>query len=240
MDIHKHKSWHGPGEFFREYLIIVVGVLTALGGEQAVEWMHRQGELAETREALGEEIAHNVALIILGAAMDHCRSGMIEKYETWARGESPQPENPPYGVPVLSFSAWDVAKGGPLSRMPVKERLSYSSVYDHFIVHTKNSEREVDMGLALAQYVNQQQLSLDPDQAKHVLELSTAVQTTIGAKTRYLPTFVNDLKALGISSQPVSENGRDRLKVACKAAGMPVPSLSLDQPPPLERAAELN
>ena len=55
MDIHKPKTWHGPGEFFREYLIIVVGVLTALGGEQAIEWMHRRAELAETREALREE-----------------------------------------------------------------------------------------------------------------------------------------------------------------------------------------
>jgi hypothetical protein len=48
MEAHKPKPWHGPGEFFREYLIIVVGVLTALGGEQAIEWMHHQTELAET------------------------------------------------------------------------------------------------------------------------------------------------------------------------------------------------
>jgi hypothetical protein len=35
MEAHKPKSWHGPGEFFREILIIVVGVLIALGGEQS-------------------------------------------------------------------------------------------------------------------------------------------------------------------------------------------------------------
>lgn len=40
MDIHKPKPWHGFREFLKEYLIIVVGVLTALGGEQGVEWLH--------------------------------------------------------------------------------------------------------------------------------------------------------------------------------------------------------
>ena len=34
MEIHKPKPWHGFREFLKEYLIIVVGVLTALAGEQ--------------------------------------------------------------------------------------------------------------------------------------------------------------------------------------------------------------
>ena len=48
MDIHKPKPWHGVREFLKEYVIIVVGVLTALGAEQAVEWLHwrHQTELA--------------------------------------------------------------------------------------------------------------------------------------------------------------------------------------------------
>jgi hypothetical protein len=32
MDIHKPKPWHGVREFLKEYVIIVVGVLTALAG----------------------------------------------------------------------------------------------------------------------------------------------------------------------------------------------------------------
>ena len=44
MDIHKPKPWHGLREFLKEYVIIVVGVLTALAGEQVVErldWAHK-------------------------------------------------------------------------------------------------------------------------------------------------------------------------------------------------------
>jgi hypothetical protein len=40
MDIHKPKPWHGLREFLKEYLIIVLGVLTALGLEQFVDGLH--------------------------------------------------------------------------------------------------------------------------------------------------------------------------------------------------------
>ena len=45
MDIHKPKPWHNVREFLKEYAIIVVGVLTALAAEQAVEWLHWQHEV---------------------------------------------------------------------------------------------------------------------------------------------------------------------------------------------------
>ncbi len=53
MDIHKPKPWHGAREFLKEYLIIVVGVLTALGAEQMVEAFHWSEKVrhAEAREA---------------------------------------------------------------------------------------------------------------------------------------------------------------------------------------------
>jgi hypothetical protein len=49
MDIHKPKPWHGVREFLKEFGTIVVGVLVALGAEQAVErleWAHK-ADLAE-------------------------------------------------------------------------------------------------------------------------------------------------------------------------------------------------
>jgi hypothetical protein len=36
MDIHKPKLWHGLRDFLKEHGIIVLGVLTALAAEQAV------------------------------------------------------------------------------------------------------------------------------------------------------------------------------------------------------------
>ncbi len=63
MDIHKPKPWHGLREFLKEYVIIVVGVLTALGAEQTVELIHTAYKTTEAETAVREEFARNVALI---------------------------------------------------------------------------------------------------------------------------------------------------------------------------------
>ena len=59
MEIHKPKAWHGWREFLKEYLIIVVGVLTALAAESVVEWGHWQEKVRSGREAIHQEIALN-------------------------------------------------------------------------------------------------------------------------------------------------------------------------------------
>jgi hypothetical protein len=56
MDIHKPKPWHGVREFLKEYAIIVVGVLTALGGEQVVENLHWQEKVRRAEEAEKPEL----------------------------------------------------------------------------------------------------------------------------------------------------------------------------------------
>jgi hypothetical protein len=224
METHS-KSWRGPREFFREILIIVVGVLIELSGQQAVDWIHQQNELAETREALRDEIAQNASLVALGSALDRCRFAMTEKYEGWARG-GPQPEIlPGIAVPVIGFSVWEVAKAGALSRMPVKERLSYSLVYDHLAILQRNIDQQVDLNLTLAQFNNQQQLNLSPDQAQRLLELSSAARALITAKDRFVPGLQNEFQTLGISPEPVSDSRRERLNDLCQAAGMPAPTL---------------
>src|SRR5882757_9740253 len=56
MDIHKPKAWRGVREFLKEYVIIVVGVLTALGAEQGVEWLHWRHEIAVADASLRKEL----------------------------------------------------------------------------------------------------------------------------------------------------------------------------------------
>src|ERR1700759_1603280 len=64
MDIHKPKPWHGLREFLKEFGTIVLGVLVALGAEQAVEWLHWRHEAHVAREA----IAFDLKRLVGGAA----------------------------------------------------------------------------------------------------------------------------------------------------------------------------
>ena len=53
---HKPKPVRNWREFFKEYAIIVLGVLTALGAEQVAEWLHWREQVAEARITLGNEL----------------------------------------------------------------------------------------------------------------------------------------------------------------------------------------
>jgi hypothetical protein len=63
MDIHRPKPWHGLREFLKEYLIIVVGVLTALAAEGAVEALRHRMEATEAAEAIGGEIVSDITRV---------------------------------------------------------------------------------------------------------------------------------------------------------------------------------
>ncbi len=59
MDIHKPRPIRNWREFAKEYAIIVLGVVTALAAEQAVEWLHWQNEVRAARTALTAEFTIN-------------------------------------------------------------------------------------------------------------------------------------------------------------------------------------
>jgi hypothetical protein len=61
MDIHKPKPWRGVREFLKEYLIIVIGVLTALGAEQVAVALRDRHAAAEARGAVYTEIRLNLS-----------------------------------------------------------------------------------------------------------------------------------------------------------------------------------
>ena len=72
MDIHKPKAWHGVREFLKEYLIIVIGVLTALGAEQAATTMHENRIANEARESIRSEVRENLWWLARREAVQPC------------------------------------------------------------------------------------------------------------------------------------------------------------------------
>src|SRR4051812_5727764 len=127
MDIHKPKPWHGVREFLKEYVIIVVGVLTALGAEQGVEWLHWR-HLAEKAEAdlaagLRPDLVNAYSYVIIescGKARVAELSAALQKPGSDWRG-SPMPASAAdlasHIIPVVytfrgvlwSHAAWDTA-----------------------------------------------------------------------------------------------------------------------------------
>src|ERR1700752_92654 len=109
MDIHKPKPWHGWPEFVKEIGTIVIGVLIALGAEQAVEWLHRQHEVTETREGRRDEMVGNATSMKLNLEEAPCLLARLDRVAAWAKG-GPPPIWDAGRLGNLNSSAWDVAK----------------------------------------------------------------------------------------------------------------------------------
>ena len=139
MDIHKPKPWHGLREFLKEYVIIVVGVLTALGAEQAVEWAHWRYEVAEARKTLDVEIAGNLAGLVRRREVAPCIQGRLadlRRYLSARAAGDRAPPPAPVGHPRLArmwTNAWESAKADQvIGHMSERDRRAYTHVYDGF------------------------------------------------------------------------------------------------------------
>lgn len=77
MEIHKPRPIHNWREFLKEYGIIVLGVLTALGLEQAVETYHEHQRLEESTQAIDAEIREGLASAQIMADMQSCQQQQL-------------------------------------------------------------------------------------------------------------------------------------------------------------------
>jgi hypothetical protein len=149
VDIHKAKPWHGVREFLKEYVIIVVGVLTALGAEQAVEALHHHVAAGEAREAIRSEIAGDLGQMVFRMRSDDCTKTRLGETEAlirdWSETRSiPQPIW--IGRPTtweLKFSRYQsTISDGRAALFTAGEQATYATFYAHARTFLEAQERE--------------------------------------------------------------------------------------------------
>ncbi len=165
MDIHKPKPWHGAREFFKEIGTIVIGVLIALGAEQAVEALRWGHEVTEARQALATELAKNAGAVEEMSAQDACLAQRLQLLQRWASGGATidstnldAPDNRPV-LRTLTTSAWEVAKASDVAaHMPISERNAYAAANDGITNQQQRVVREREAWLQLARYAGKGKL----------------------------------------------------------------------------------
>jgi hypothetical protein len=136
VDIHKPHPWHGWREFLKEYGIIVLGVLTALSLEQAVEALHWRHKVDETERQLRAELKVDLVTAYLWLAASDCeeaRLGPIEKALREARSSGRYPEKvAPYKPALVLWTsdAWLNARAMQVAdHLPEKAFQNYLLAY---------------------------------------------------------------------------------------------------------------
>lgn len=150
FDIHKVKPIHGWREFFGEVGIIVIGVLIALTGEQAVERLHYRTEMSEAREALKVEIESNLWSIDDRLRLTACVNARLNDIDRWA--DSQGTNNPlklvePVAGPtvqVTGTSVWRITTASVVGKMPFQDRVYYARLYDTLATADGLTERMAD------------------------------------------------------------------------------------------------
>lgn len=93
MNFHMPKPLHGWREFFHEIVIIVLGVLLALGLEQLVSSFNNRSSAAETRSNIRSELAQNLRLLLRRQRTGDCVERRMQEIAAFlnasSRGERP-------------------------------------------------------------------------------------------------------------------------------------------------------
>jgi hypothetical protein len=135
MDIHKPKPWHGVREFLKEYAIIVVGVLTALAGEQIVERVHERQVVAETRENIRRELADDFLVFGKRKTVQGCIASRLDEVGALLRTAGTAGYKPPswIGRPQVwnvGTTRWEAAaQAGRTSLFDADEQAHYGGIY---------------------------------------------------------------------------------------------------------------
>jgi hypothetical protein len=149
MEIHKPKPIHNWREFLKEYAIIVLGVLTALGLEQMVEAIHDRSRIAQARENIRSEIANNVGLMVTRDQTNGCISRRLNEVDGLIRASAAGklPAGPIWiGVPFLGAMAnsqyTSATQSGAVSLMPNQEQSGYARIYAEFEQYHQSELKE--------------------------------------------------------------------------------------------------
>lgn len=151
MDIHKPKTWHGLREFLKEYVIIVVGVLTALAAGSGVEWLHWRHEVAAARETLRPEYLRIVRLVGVRVAQSPCIAERVDALNDILNQAGQSGRLPPLG-PVLqptrdpwTLRGWEsVVSSQVLPHIPREEVLLETSIAARtdYLIRIRDSEMD--------------------------------------------------------------------------------------------------
>jgi hypothetical protein len=135
MDIHKPKPWHGWREFLKEYLIIVIGVLTALGAEAVAETVHWRHETHVARDALAYDLKRAIGGSAATDAEIPCVVAKLSDLADILDEAGRTKRLPPMGSfpPPLSFSwslrTWSaLVAGQTLAHFPNREQTLLSGI----------------------------------------------------------------------------------------------------------------
>lgn len=209
MDIRKPKAAHSLREFLIEIGTIICGILIALALEQAIVWLNWRHDVAETRQAIRAELAHDLGVFHYRADESACvmrRVADLQRWEySWKRGAPLKPAVPIGGPSFYSYytDAWAVAETGQVAaHIPLEERIRYAQIYGQIRALDLFAQREHGIWHELADFNAADQLD------RHDLMRLRGLLAGLGRENRDVaynrPVLDRQAAALGLKPEKLA------------------------------------
>jgi len=129
MEVHA-KSVHSWKELLSEIGVIVIGVLIALGAEQAVDAIHWSNKVADAEAAMGQELSNDLAYAAGQVALRDCATKYFDRMEVAIRDHRQDrfralaAMNPPFGPHPWVAESWTAAIGSEIPDHISRDKLA--------------------------------------------------------------------------------------------------------------------
>jgi hypothetical protein len=185
---------HGWNAVAWELGIVTVGVLLALGTQEAAQGLHWRSEVKETRSALDAELSRDLAAFNYRLDESACIMARMAELQKWGEsfrsGKSLQLKHPIINTPgfAIRTEVWDLIDSDIASRIPLKDRLNYSGLYSGMKSFTDNRKEEDEAWQTLMEYQDSKTLN-EADIRK-----ITFAAGGLSAASQYLPSWQTTIK----------------------------------------------
>ncbi len=145
------KPVNGWAGFLTELAIVVLGVLIALGAQQAIDAARWRSEVAEFRAALDHELGYNFGAYRERLEQSKCITGRLDQLDRFQRelasGKRMRLTSAirrPTSL-ALRTSVWQSRTADVTSHLGLKVRLAYATIYDELqnYIEIRTYERQV-------------------------------------------------------------------------------------------------
>jgi hypothetical protein len=198
-------SWkpeRGWRAFATELIVVILGVLIALGAEQAVSSLRRQDEVNSFRSAIEDELASNLAAFDFRLRQQPCvksriaelkaiRDQALDGVAAGVGGEIGRPS-----VASMRISVWNARDSEVMGAMPLDLRLAYSELYDELLINYEQITQEREAWRSLARFNGVPRLG--QEDARTMSELVFRAETIDRVLGQNAPLIEEKAKQLGV------------------------------------------
>jgi hypothetical protein len=201
---------HTPGavrnwrEFVKEVAIIVLGVLIALAGEEAVQALTWRHEVAIVRESLDDELAFALFAAEERVKIADCQRRTLDRLDEIAdtsRGSLVVRNAPVTRNRVWGSAAWDAAvASGAIAHMAHDERNTYAVLFSFVRMFRELNLRQEELWATVSAYRRPRPLT--ETSRERFIEAVSQLRSLTGTMNLAARQFVEQAKPLQIQLSP--------------------------------------